>query len=210
MRKYQSRTSGGSNPVSVIRQGVICVNKIVNERIAGMTTALKTNITIHHEIIENKILFTRGRKVMFDRDLAQLYRVETKVLNQAVKRNIERFPKDFMFQLTTEETKSLRSQSVTLKRGQHLKYLPYAFTEHGILMLSSVLNSGRAIQVNIQIMRTFTKLREILATHAKLRHKIEEMEKKYDYQFKVVFETIKQLFEPPQKSKELIGFRPRT
>ena len=146
---------------------------------------------------------------MIDRALAKLYDVETKTLNQAVKRNIERFPEDFMLQLTTEEAKSLRSQFVTLKRGQHLKYLPYAFTEHGILMLSSVLNSKRAIQVNIQIMRTFTKLREMLATHAKLRHKIEEMEEKYDDQFKIVFEAIKQLLEPPQKSKELIGFRPR-
>ena len=188
--------------------------------------SVKVEMIVPPEIIENKIFFIRGKKVMIDRDLAKLYDVETKALNQAVKRNIERFPEDFMFRLTKIETRELvtncdqflstkqtefsRSQFVTLKRGQNIKYLPYAFTEHGILMLSSVLNSRRAVQVNIQIMRTFTKLREMLTTHAKLRHKIEEIEKKYDCQFKVVFETIKQLLKPPPKSKELIGFKPRT
>ena len=145
---------------------------------------------------------------MLDRDLATLYGVETKTLNQAVKRNIERFPHDFMFKLTREEADSLRSQNVTLKRGQHLKYLPYAFTEHGILMLSSVLNSNKAIEVNIQIMRTFTKLRELMLVHKDLRQKIEEMERKYDTQFKIVFEAIKQLLKPPIKPKDRIGFHP--
>lgn len=113
-----------------------------------------------------------------------------------------------MFQLSPDEAKELsRSQIVILKRGQNIKYLPYAFTENGVAMLSSVLNSKRAIQVNIQIMRTFTKIREMLATHKELKQKIEEMEKKYDYQFKVVFDAIKQLIEPPQKPRKKIGFK---
>jgi len=159
--------------------------------------------------IENKILLIRGKKVMLDRDLALLYEVPTKALNQAVKRNIERFPDIFMFQLSKKEYDSLRSQFVTLKRGQHRKYLPYVFTEQGVAMLSSVLKSKRAIQVNIQIMITFTKLRELLATHKDIQRKIEDMESKYDQQFKIVFETIRQLLEPPpvpEKPKGRIGF----
>lgn len=162
---------------------------------------------VPQELIESKILFIRGRKVMLDRELAVLYGVETKVLNQSVKRNIKRFPSDFMFQLNQEDAYELsRSQFVTLKRGQNIKYLPYAFTENGVAMLSSVLNSERAITVNIQIMRTFTKIREMLATHKELKHKIEAMEKKYDYQYKVVFDAIKQLVEQPVKQKKRIGF----
>jgi phage regulator Rha-like protein len=168
---------------------------------------IKTNNVIPQELIENKILFMRGRKVMIDRDLAMLYGVETKALNRAVKRNRNRFPEDFMFQLGKEEyNELLRCQFGTLKRGQHSKYLPFVFTENGVAMLSSVLNSERAVEVNIQIMRTFTKLREMLLTHRDLRQKIEEMEKKYDYQFKVVFDTIKQLLEPVKKPKRQIGF----
>jgi phage regulator Rha-like protein len=143
---------------------------------------------------------------MLDRDLAQLYGVETKVLKQAVRRNIDRFPADFMFELTISENQALRSQNVTLKRGQHSKYLPFAFTEHGVLMLSSVLKSERAIQVNIVIMRAFVKLREIIATHKDLKRKIESMEKKYDEQFRIVFEAIKQLIETDEKPKKKIGF----
>ena len=144
---------------------------------------------------------------MLDRDLAMLYSVETRTLNQAIKRNLKRFPSDFMFQLNQEESAELsRSQFVILKKGQNIKYLPYAFTENGVAMLSSILNSERAITVNIQIMRTFTKLRELLATHKDLQKKIEEMEEKYDYQFKVIFDTIKQLIEPPQRSGKRIGF----
>jgi len=159
------------------------------------------------EIIEQKILLLRGKKVMLDRDLATLYGVETKMFNRAVKRNIERFPDDFMFQLTKEEyNELLRYQFGTLKRGQHSKYLPYAFTENGVAMLSSVLNSKRAIQVNIQIMRTFTKIRELIATHKDLQKKIEDMEKKYDHQFKVVFDAIKQLLAKPEPKKKKIGF----
>ncbi len=163
-------------------------------------------ILIPTEIIQNKIIILRGQKVMLDRDLAELYSVETKIFNQAVRRNIERFPEDFMFQLTEREYASLRSQIVTLKRGQHSKYLPYAFTEHGILMLSSVLNSPRAVQVNIQIMRMFVKLREMLASHANLKKKIEVMEKKYDGQFQIVFTAIKRLIDEPKKKKHPIGF----
>lgn len=147
---------------------------------------------------------------MLDNDLAELYGVETKVLKQQVNRNIERFPEDFMFELTWEETKSLRSQIVTLnttsKRGRHIKYLPYAFTEQGVAMLSSVLRSKRAIQVNIHIMRTFTKLRTLLSTHKDLQRKIEEMEKKYDQQFRVVFDAIRALITPPAPKRKKIGF----
>jgi len=155
---------------------------------------------IPHEVLEGKILMIRGHKVMLDRDLAQLYGIEPKRLNEQVKRNLKRFPPDFMLQLTKEEGANvLRSQNATLKkgRGTHLKYLPYAFTENGVAMLSSVLNSERAIEVNIQIMRTFTKLRELLNTHADLRRKLEEMERKYDDQFKVVFDAIKSLIADP-------------
>ena len=162
------------------------------------------NLAIPQQIIENKILFIRKKKVMLDRDLAG---VTTRTLNQAVKRNLKRFPEDFMFQLAEEEAAELsRSQFVTLKRGQNIKYLPYAFTENGVAMLSSVLNSERAIAVNIQIMRTFTKLREMLLAHTELKQKIEEIEKKYDYQFKAVFDAIKQLIEQPQKPTKNIGF----
>ncbi len=147
------------------------------------------------EIIQNKIYLIRGHKVMFDKDLSVLYQVETKQLKRAVKRNITRFPEDFMFVLTRAEYNRLRCQIGTLERGQHSKYLPYAFTEQGVAMLSSVLNSERAIQVNIQIMRIFTQLREMMLAHRDLREKIEKMEKKYDYQFKAVFEAIKQLLQ---------------
>lgn len=168
----------------------------------------KTNILpVPEETIEGKILLIKHKKVMLDTDLALLYEVEIRALNQAVRRNIERFPGDFMFQLTKGEYESLRSQFVTLRRGQHRKYLPYAFTEQGVAMLSSVLNSKRAIQVNIQIMRTFIKLREMLLTHKELKQKIEAVERKYDYQFKIVFDAIKKLLEPPEKPKGKIGFR---
>ncbi|HEY4715351.1 MAG TPA: ORF6N domain-containing protein [Candidatus Paceibacterota bacterium] len=161
------------------------------------------------ERIINKIFLLRGKKVMIDRDLAELYEVEIRVLIQAVKRNIERFPLDFMFQLTKDEYKSLRSQFVTLNngRGQHRKYLPYVFTEQGVAMLSSVLNSKKAIQVNIQIIRTFTKLRELLATNTKIRQKIEQMEKKYDSKLRQVFDILKQLLMQESKTKPQIGFK---
>ncbi|MFZ3065306.1 MAG: ORF6N domain-containing protein [Nitrospirota bacterium] len=162
---------------------------------------------IPQQIIENKILFIRGKKVMLDRDLAMLYGVETRVLNQAVRRNKNRFPEDFMFQLTKEEMMNWKSQIVISNKDKMgLRKRPSAFTENGVAMLSSVLSSERAITVNIQIMRTFTKLREILATHKDLAQKLEEMEKKYDAQFKVVFDTIRQLMIPPETKKRKIGF----
>jgi phage regulator Rha-like protein len=159
------------------------------------------------EQIERKIYLIRGHKVMFDSDLADLYEVPVKVLNQAVKRNINRFPEDFMFQLTKEE-ESLRSQIVTLKngRGHHRKYLPFAFTEQGVAMLSSVLNSERAVQVSIAIMRTFVKLREMIASHKDLAKQLNAVEKKYDAQFRVVFDAIRQLMEPPKAKRRRIGF----
>ncbi len=161
------------------------------------------------EIIERRIYFLRGRKVMLDSDLAELYQVETKVLNQAVKRNQDRFPEDFMFRLRPEEAGSLRSRIVTSKAGRGgQRYLPYVFTEQGVAMLSSVLNSKRAIQVNIAIMRAFVQLRQILATNKDLATKLEAMEKKYDGRFRVVFAAIKQLMGPPsEEDKKEFGFK---
>jgi phage regulator Rha-like protein len=160
------------------------------------------------ERIERAILLLRGQKVILDIDLAALYGVEAKVLNQAVKRNLERFPEDFMFQLNADEAAFLRSQTVTLKtgRGQHRKYLPYAFTEQGVAMLSSVLRNARAVQVNIEIMRAFVRLRKMLASNAQLAGKLDALEKKYDAQFKVVFEAIRQLMAPPDRPPKKIGF----
>src|SRR5208282_1389510 len=150
------------------------------------------------EIIERKIYLIRGHKVLLDSDLAELYGVEVKQLKRQVRRNINRFPEDFMFQLQKEEYESLRSHFGTLKRGEHAKYLPYAFTEQGVAMLSSVLNSARAIEVNIQIMRAFVKLRELIATHKDLARKLADMEKKYDSQFRVVFDAIRKLMTPDE------------
>ena len=161
------------------------------------------------ERVEKKIFLIRGRKVMLDKDLALLYEVPTGRLNEQVKRNVERFPDDFMFQLNNEEFKNWKSQiAMSNSEKMGLRRKPYAFTEQGVAMLSSVLNSKRAIQVNIQIMRTFTKIRELLATHKDLQRKIEDMESKYDEQFKIVFEAIRQLLEPPipEKPKGRIGF----
>jgi len=161
------------------------------------------------ERIDRTILRMRGHNVMLDEDLAVLYQVDVKILNQAVKRNRPRFPSDFMFRLTALEAKALRSQIVTLKsgRGQHRKYLPYAFTEQGVAMLSSVLHSPRAVSVNIEIMRAFVRLRRMLESHADLAKKLDELEKKYDSQFKVVFQAIRELMAPPTASRKRIGFR---
>ena len=158
------------------------------------------------EQIESIILFMRGHKVILDYDLAQLYDVTTGNLNKCVKRNLDRFPNDFMFQLTPEEYKSLRFQFGILKKGQHSKYLPYAFSEQGVAMLSSVLRSKRAVQVNIEIMRAFVRLRQMLTAHKDLERKLVALEKKYDEQFRVVFEAIRQLMSPPEQSKKKIGF----
>ena len=185
---------------------------------------------VQEESIEQAILLIRGEKVLLDADLAALYGVATRVLIQAVKRNAERFPPDFIFQLTKEEVDLLRSQFVTSKSASRLdqgdseilrsqfviskigdprggrRYLPYAFTEQGVAMLSSVLHSPRAIAVNIEIMRTFIRLRRMLASHADLARKLEALEKKYNAQFKVVFDAIRQLMAPPAPKRRRIGF----
>lgn len=172
---------------------------------------------IHLERIESRILLVRGQKVILDADLAALYEVETKALNRAVRRNRDRFPDDFMFQLTAEELADLRRQSGTsnsksqngTSRWGGRRYLPYAFTEQGVAMLSSVLHSKRAVQVNIEIMRTFVRLRQMLASHADLARKLAALEQKYDAQFKVVFDAIRELMTPPEpKKKRAIGFAP--
>lgn len=162
---------------------------------------------IPEEIIEKKIYIIRGRKVMLDNDLAQLYGVATGNLNKAVRRNIERFPHDFVFQITKKEYQSLRFQFGILKKGQHSKYLPYAFREQGVAMLSSVLRSKRAVQVNVEIMRAFVRLRKMLASHAGLARKLDALEEKYDEQFKVVFDAIRALMSPSEKPRKKIGFQ---
>lgn len=158
------------------------------------------------ELIEKHIFLIRGQKVMMDFDLAQLYDVETGALNRAVKRNVERFPDDFMFQLSEEEFEALRCQfGISKRKGGH-RYLPYAFTEQGIAMLSSVLKSRRAVLVNIEIMRAFVRLRQMLISHADLARKLAALEKKYDSQFKIVFDAIREMMTPPERKKRRIGF----
>jgi hypothetical protein len=159
------------------------------------------------ERIEGRILLIRGQRVMLSTHLAELYGVEPKVLVQAVKRNASRFPEDFMFQLSREEFNNLKSQIVTSSWGGLRRATPYAFTEQGVAMLSSVLSSRRAIQVNVAIMRAFVRMRQMLASNAELARRLGELEKRYDAQFKVVFEAIRQLMEPPEKQQRLIGFR---
>jgi hypothetical protein len=159
------------------------------------------------ERIERSILLIRGQKVMLDSDLAVLYDVDTKRLLEAVKRNIERFPDDFMFQLTPEELEILRSQIATSSSWGGRRYAPYAFTEQGVAMLSTVLRSPTAVRVNIEIMRAFVRLRQMLASHAELSRKLDAIEKKYDSQFKAVFDAIRQLMIPPDPHpKRPIGF----
>jgi hypothetical protein len=158
--------------------------------------------------VERHILLVRGERVMLDADLAVLYEVETRALVQAVKRNRDRFPADFMFQLTDAEAAILRSQSVTSSAGHGgRRFTPYAFTEQGVAMLSSVLRSGRAVRVNVEIMRAFVRLRTMLAGNADLARKLDALERKYDAQFKVVFDAIRELMAPPSKARRSIGFR---
>jgi hypothetical protein len=164
-------------------------------------------VSVPIENITGKIYQVRGHNVILDRDLAELYEVETKVLKQAVRRNIDRFPSDFMFELTDTEFKNWRSQFVTSKGDRMgLRYKPMVFTEQGVAMLSSVLRSKRAIRVNIQIMRAFIKLRQMYISHKDLKRKIAAMERKYDEQFQIVFEAIKQLIEEDEKPKKKIGY----
>lgn len=163
-------------------------------------------VLVPDERIMQLIRLVRGQKAILDADLALLYEVETRVLVQAVKRNIKRFPGDFMFQLSKEEFDNLRSQSVTSSWGGR-RYSPYAFTEQGVAMLSSVLHSDRAITVNIAIMRAFVQLREIISSNAKLARRLEDLEQKYDTQFKIVFEAIRELMKPTEAGKKRpIGF----
>jgi hypothetical protein len=191
---------------------------------------MSSAVLLKPENIAQLVLFIRNEKVILDRDLASLYGVTTRALNQAVKRNAARFPADFMFQLTKSEYEisrsqfviafgrsrpttrprdaSSRSQTVTLKRGENIKYLPYAFTEQGVAMLSSVLRSPRAVEVNIAIMRTFVQLRRLMETNRELARKIQALEKKYDEKFAVVFAAIKELISPKAPARKQIGFHP--
>jgi len=164
-------------------------------------------MTLSSETIERSIFLIRGHKVLLDAHLASLYGVTTKRLNEQVRRNRARFPDDFMFQLTPGEVEALRSQTATSKGGRGgRRYAPYVFTEQGVAMLSTVLNSERAIHVNIEIMRAFVRLRQMLASNAQLARKLADLEKRYDTQFKVVFEAIRQLMAPPEPKKKKIGF----
>jgi ORF6N domain len=167
---------------------------------------MKTEL-IPQERIERMILVLRQHKVMLDADLAGLYEVETKALVRAVRRNIERFPADFMFQLSRDEFENLRYQFGTSRSWGGRRYFPYAFTEQGVAMLSTVLRSPRAVQVNIEIMRAFVRLRQMLQGNADLARKLAALEKKYDAQFRVVFDAIRELMEPQVGPKKLIGFR---
>jgi phage regulator Rha-like protein len=176
-----------------------------------MLNTMSKEISIPDEIITSKIYLIRGLKVMLDRDLAELYQVETKRLNEQVKRNVDRFPVDFMFQLTKEEWTDLKSQNATSSWGGR-RSEPFVFTEHGVLMLSSVLNSDRAIAVNIQIIRVFTKIREMLADTTNIRVEIEEIKKKLTHQSKnieVVFSYLDELIEKKETSRKQIGYRKR-
>jgi len=164
------------------------------------------------ERIEKAIYLIRGEKVMLDHDLAKLYDVTTAALNQAVRRNRDRFPEDFMFQLTSSEAAQLNRSQVVIGSEKHRdpRFRPYAFTEQGVAMLSSVLRSKRAITVNVEIMRAFVKLRQMLASNAELSRRLDELESKYDRQFKVVFDAIRELMSPVVRDRKEIGFRSRS
>ncbi len=157
--------------------------------------------------IERRIFLLRKQKIMLDADLATLYGVTTKALNQAVKRNPDRFPEDFMFQLTKKEKEEVVTNCDHLKRLKYSPYLPYAFTEHGVVMLANALNSPVAVKASVQIVRAFVRLRIMLSSNASLARKVKALEKKYDEQFKVVFEAIYNLMETPETKKRKIGFR---
>ena len=171
----------------------------------------KLTIAIIEEKIVDKIHLIRGQKVMIDRDLAELYGVETRRLKEQVNRNLSRFPSHYMFELTQKEYESLRSQNATLKQGGHAKYLPYAFTEHGVLMLANVLKSGRAIEMSIKVIDVFVKLREMLLTHKDILLKLELLEKqvvKNSEEIQAIFNALKQLLNPPLEPRKRIGFKP--
>lgn len=169
----------------------------------------KSLVTVPIEHIKSVILLVRGEKVILDADLAALYGVETRALVQAVKRNSERFPKDFMFQVTSKEFASLRSQFVISKGKGGRRHVPYAFTEHGAIMAANILKSDRAVRASVQVVRAFVKLRQMLAADTELTRKLDELEKKYDRQFKIVFDAIRQLMSSPPAKPKPIGFRPK-
>jgi hypothetical protein len=177
-----------------------------------MSNDLKSQIAtskspLQAEDISQRIHTVRGHRVMLDADLAELYDVPTKAFNQAIRRNMDRFPEDFMFQLTEEEFAGLRSQFVTSKKGRGgRRYLPYVFTEQGVAMLSGILQSHRAVQVNIAIMRAFVRMRRMLVSHEELARKMAALEGKYDSQFRVVFDAIRAMMEPPKTPRQRIGF----
>ncbi len=174
------------------------------------TEKSKSQIAIPNEVIASKIYLIRGAKVMLDRDLAELYEVENKRLKEQVRRNIERFPERYMFELTKKENESLRSHFATLKRGEHSKYPPYAFTEHGILQLANALKSGRAIQMSIRIIDVFVKMREMLLTHKDLLLEMEQIRKKVtgqDEKIELIFEYLKQFIKGQEKPRKKIGFK---
>lgn len=172
------------------------------------------NLLIPDEVIVNKIYFLRGQKIMIDRDLAELYGLETKRLKEAVRRNITRFPEDFMFEMTNQEFEEWRSENLTNKEDKMgLRYAPFCFTEQGVTMLSCVLNSDRAIEVNIRVIRIFTRLREMLLTHKDILLKLELLEKQVvqtSEEVKAIFNVLKKLLNPPQKPREPIGFKPNS
>ena len=169
---------------------------------------MSEKITIPNEVIINKIYVIRGQKVMLDRDLAELYGVETKQLKRQVRRNIERFPTSFMFELTKEENQELRSQIGTLKQGAHFKYPPFVFTEHGILMLSSVLNSELAVKMSVQIIETFVQLRKLANNYDEIMSKINQMEARNSEQFSEIYEVLQRLLsKPEEKPRKQIGYK---
>jgi len=171
----------------------------------------KPTVAIIEEKIVDKIHLVRGQKVMIDNDLAALYGVETKRLKEQVNRNLKRFPSHYMFELTLEENEILRSQNATLKPGAHSKYIPYAFTEHGVLMLANVLKSGRAIEMSIKVIDVFVKLREMLLTHKDILLKLELLEKQVlqnSVEIQTIFKALKQLLNPPVEQRKRIGFKP--
>ena len=172
---------------------------------------MSDEITIPDEVITNKIYVIRGKKVMLDKDLAELYNVETKRLKEQVRRNINRFPESFMFELTTEEHSTLRSQIATLKRGRHSKYPPFVFTEHGILMLSSILNSELAIKMSVQIIETFVQLRKLANNYEEIMNKINQMESHNNEQFSEIYEVLQRLLsKPEEKLRTKIGYKKDT
>jgi phage regulator Rha-like protein len=179
---------------------------VVAEPPADYTVGHRTD-----DVLIGKLRYIRGQKVMLDRDLAELYGVEVRVLKQAVRRNMERFPEAFMFELTLEEDHALRSQFVTLKQGEHGKYPPFAFTEHGILMLANVLRSEQAIAVSIQIIRVFNRMREVLFSHREILQKLEQLEGHvtgHDEEIQAIFDHLTELVTRPEAPRRAIGFKP--